>query len=417
LSEGGAAADLTHIARRITFTLFVGQSLGSAGFLVASTVNAIVGAKLSGRPSWAGVPTATYQAGMALAALAWGRAMDRIGRRGALGGGLACGVAGAAVVGSSVVVVSFPLMLLGMVLMGAANSALQLGRYVAAEVHPPAERARAISNVVIGGTVGAILGPLLVGPGGRTAQRLGLDELAGPYGISSVLFALALVVVFAHLRPEPREIARAVAALHAGPSGGAAPARPLAEILRRPATVVAIASMVFAHAVMFMLMVITSLHMRVHHHPLSSIAGVISSHVFGMYAFSALSGRAADRFGRQPVIATGATILVAACLVAPLSPRVLPIGAALALLGLGWNLCYVAGSALLSDQLRPAERARVQGLSDFLMGLSSATGSVGSGVVFAAAGYGAMGLVGAAVALIPLALSLRLRTSRPQPAF
>src|SRR5439155_26411326 len=209
LSEGGPAADLTRVARRITVTLFAGQSLGSAGFLVASTVNAIVGAKLSGHPSWAGVPTATYQAGMALAALVWGRAMDRIGRRGALSGGLLCGVAGAATVGAAVVRVSFPLMLLGMVLMGAANSALQLGRYVAAEVHPPLERARAISNVVIGGTVGAILGPLLVGPGGRAAQRLGLDELAGPYGISSILFAFALAVVFLRLRPEPREIARA----------------------------------------------------------------------------------------------------------------------------------------------------------------------------------------------------------------
>jgi MFS family permease len=379
-------------------------------------VNAIVGATLSGRPSWAGVPTATYQAGMALAALIWGRAMDRIGRRGALCGGLVCGVAGTAVVGASVVVVSFPLMLVGMVLMGAANSALQLGRYVAAEVHPPAERARAISNVVIGGTVGAVLGPLLVGPGGRTAQRLGLDELAGPYGVSSLLFALALAVVFARLRPEPLELARAVAARHSGATDAAAPARPLAEILRRPGTLVAVASMVFAHAVMFMLMVITSLHMRVHRHALSSIAAVISSHVFGMYAFSALSGRAADRLGRQPVIATGAAILIAACLAAPLSPRVLPIGAALMLLGLGWNLCFVAGSALLSDQLRPSERARTQGLSDFVMGLSSATGAVGSGVVFAAAGYGVMGLAGAAVALVPLTLSLRLRGPKPQPA-
>jgi len=188
---------------------------------------------------------------MALAALAWGRAMDRLGRRGALCGGLVCGIAGAATVGAAVVAFSFPLMLLGMVFMGAANSALQLGRYVAAEVHPPPERARAISNVVIGGTVGAVLGPVLVGPGGHAAQRLGLDELSGPYGVSSMLFALALLVVFVRLRPEPREIARAVAALHGGPRGGAEPARPLAEILRRPATVVAIASMVFAHAVMF----------------------------------------------------------------------------------------------------------------------------------------------------------------------
>jgi len=96
---------------------------------------------------------------------------------------------------------------------------------------------------------------------------------------------------------------------------------------------------------------------------------------------------------------------VLASLAAPLSPRLVPIAVALFLLGLGWNFCYVAGSSLLADQLSPPERARTQGFNDLLLGLTSAVGSLGSGVVFAAVGYGAMGLVGAAVALIPLSLA------------
>src|SRR5439155_1409512 len=79
-----------------------------------------------------------------------------------------------------------------------------------------------------------------------------------------------------------------------------------------------------------------------------------------------------------------------------------PLTVALFLLGLGWNLCYVGGSSLLADQLSPAERARTQGFNDLLIGLASAAGSLGSGIVFATIGYNAMGLVGAATALIPL---------------
>jgi len=98
----------------------------------------------------------------------------------------------------------------------------------------------------------------------------------------------------------------------------------------------------------------------------------------------------------------GGGVLILACLAATLSPQVLPLTVALFLLGLGWNLCYVGGSSLLSDQLSPAERARTQGFNDLLIGLASAVGSLGSGIVFATIGYNAMGLVGAATALIPL---------------
>jgi MFS family permease len=175
--------------------------------------------------------------------------------------------------------------------------------------------------------------------------------------------------------------------------------------------------MILGQVVMSMLMVITSLHMKDHHHPLGRIAAVISSHVVGMYAFSVVSGRLADRWGRRPTILAGAVLLSLACLTAPLSPAALPLGVSLFLLGLGWNLCYVGGSSLLADQLAPAERARVQGFNDFLMGAASAAGSLGSGWVFAAVGYGAMGLVAAAAALVPFVLAWRLRGAlRPAPA-
>jgi MFS family permease len=406
--DNDAAPDARRAARRIVRTLLYAQSLGSAGFVAASTVAPLVSVQLAGTASWAGGPSAAYQAGGALVALVWGQLMDRIGRRPTLATGVAVGAAGAALASSSIVGHSLVPFLAGVSLMGMANSALQLGRFVAAEVSPPEARGRAISTVVLGGTVGAVLGPLVVGPAGSTAQRLGLDELSGPYATSTLLFLVVVALLLLRLRPEPRELALHLPALHGGgPAAAGEPRRPLREILRQREARLAVVSLVTGQAVMTMLMVITSVHMKHHDHPLPSIAFVISSHVFGMYAFSVLSGRLTDQWGRRPVIASGGAALLLSCVWATLSPRVLPLAGALLLLGLGWNLCYVAGSALLSDQLRPSERATTQGFNDLLIGAAAAIGAIASGLIFAAIGYGAMAAIGALASLLPLALALR----------
>jgi MFS family permease len=188
----------------------------------------------------------------------------------------------------------------------------------------------------------------------------------------------------------------------------------VSAIFRDPLAALALGTMVFGQVVMVMLMVITSVHMAHHHHPLSSIAAVISSHVFGMFAFSVVSGRLTDALGRIPVIAIGSALLLAACATAPLSLAAFPIAASLMVLGLGWNLCYVAGSTLLADRLTAAERGRAQGFNDFVIGAVSAAGSLLSGAVFAAFGYGWMAALGGAVsaALLVAALAAMQRGKR-----
>jgi predicted MFS family arabinose efflux permease len=260
--------------------------------------------------------------------------------------------------------------------------------------------------------MGAIFGPLMVGPMGAWSQRFGLDELAGPYGASLVLFAIAAVVVFIWLRPDPRDVGREIARLNPEDSSQNSATRSIPTILRQPGTIVAVAAMVLGQLTMVMLMVITSLHMQDHHHPLTDISVVISSHTFGMYAFSIISGRLADRFGRAPVIIGGAATLILACLSAPFSPDVSPISVALFLLGLGWNFCYVGGSTLLADQLSPGERAKTQGFNDLLIGLVSAAGSLSSGLLFAAMGYAAVGVIGASAAFVSLALTVGWQARR-----
>lgn len=402
--------DYDRIARKITIVLFLSQSLSSAGFIAAFTVNALVGVDLTGQAAMAGVPGALYVLGQAAGAVVWGFSMERIGRRRSLALGQVIGVIGSVMAVAAVMDRSFLLFLTGLVLVGMARSAVDLGRFAAAEVHMPAQRGRAISNVVLGSTVGAVLGPLLVGPTGQLAVYAGFPELAGPYGVGFVVLILAAALIFMGLKPEPRDIGREIARLHpeSVPLQGT---RSLAEIVRQPGVVVAMASVVFAQLVMMVPMSITSVHMKAHQHPLTAVSLVISAHTLGMYAFSVISGRMTDWWGRVPVIMLGSVVMIVSCIVAAPSVGLLPLAVALFLLGLGWNFAYVAGSTLLSDQLFPQERAKTQGLNDLLLNLASAAGQVGSGVVYAVGGFGVMGLSAAVLATVPLALCLWWRFS------
>jgi MFS family permease len=408
--------DLESNARKITAILFTQQSLASVGFIAASTLNAIVGKELSQRSDWAGVPSAIYLLGGALAAFGWGYVFDAIGRRGGLVSGLILGVIGSGVAFFAITQSSFPIFLFGMILMGIANAAVALGRFAAAEVNLPENRGRAISYVVLGGTVGSVVGPFVAGPAGALVKTFAFSELAGAYLVSMLLFAIGAVVVFIGLRPDPREIGKEVAQKFPAAGPASLEARSVVQIFRQPAALVALLSIVLGQMVMVLVMVITSLHMRDNHHMLSDISIVVSSHTFGMYAFSIISGRLLDQWGRGPVIMVGSFTLVIACIAATLSPDVLPLGIALFLLGLGWNFCYVGGSTLLADQLSPVERARTQGFNDLLVGLASAAGSLGSGFIFAMLGYNTMAWIAAGIAILPLFAALFWTRKRTNPA-
>ena len=397
--------DYRHIARKITWVLFLSQGLSSAGFIAAFTVNAIVAVDLTGRTAMAGVPGALYVLGQACGAVVWGFSMERIGRRRALTLGQVIGVIGSVTAMAAVVERAFSFFLIGLLLVGIARSAVDLGRFVAAEVHLPAERGRAISNVVLGSTVGAVFGPLLVGPTGHLAAAAGFAELAGPYGVGCAVMAVAATLIFVGLRPDPRDIGRELARIHPE-SVPRQSTRSLAGIMRQPGVVVAMVSVVFAQLVMMVPMSITSVHMMAHQHPLTAVSLVISAHTLGMFAFSIISGRLTDRWGRGPVIILGSAVMILSCLLAAPSIDLLPLVAALFLLGLGWNFAYVAGSTLLADQLAPPERAKTQGCNDLLLNLASAASQIGSGVIYATGGFGVMGLAAAVAAVVPLTLAI-----------
>jgi MFS family permease len=411
-------------ARRITAVLFAAQCLASAAFIATSTVSAIAGTGLSGQRGLAGVPAAASTLAGAGAALLWGLLMDRIGRRRSLALGLLFGAFGAGLSIAGISSASFPVFVGGMMLIGVAQAAITLSRFVAAEVQVPERRGRAVSTVVLGGTVGAIGGPLLVMPAGHLAMQAGTGEVAGAFGAAVLLLLAAGAVIALALRPEPLSLigggqggtGNATGAAAGGLAGHmetpADERRPLGEILKVPAAAAAVAAMVFSQVVMVGLMVITSLYMTDMHHDLADVSVVFSAHTIGMYGFSLLSGRLIDRWGRRPVILVGAFVLLLACVTAPLTGDTIPLSVSLLLLGLGWNFCFVGGSTLLADHLRPAERGRTQGFNDLLVGLAAALGSIGSGLVAARFGYAGVGVAGAVLTILPFLFVLQLTRAR-----
>jgi MFS family permease len=239
---------------------------------------------------------------------------------------------------------------------------------------------------------------------GHVAKWAGCPELSGAYIAGVAVLAAAAGLIFAGLRPEPRDIGRELARTHPELIRQQAP-RPLSEIVRHPGVIVSMVTMAFAQMVMVIPMSITSVHMKDHQHALTAVSLVISAHTLGMYAFSVLSGRMTDRWGRGWVILLGSAVMILSCLMAAPSINLLPLTVALFLLGLGWNFAYVAGSTLLADQLSPGERAKTQGVNDLLLNLSSGVSQILSGLIYAAGGYGVMALTAAAMAVVPLGLA------------
>lgn len=402
-------------ARRITTILFVAQSIGSAALIANAAVNSIVGATLSGQDALAGLPGTLLLIGAAAAAYPSARLMERFGRRPGLALGFAVGCGGMLVGGAAIVLGSFAAFLLGLLLIGAARGAVDQSRYAAADAQIPERRARAISMVVFAGTIGAIAGPALVAPSGIMLAVFGVDPLAGPMWAGALLFALAGVLLLLFLRPDPRDIALALASSPTPAGRVDQAARPLRELLRVPAAWLALAAMLIGQSVMTLMMTVTSLHMHHHGHGLGGVSLVIMAHTIGMFGFSIVIGTLTDRIGSGAAIGAGSLLLAAGSLVAPVSPSTAWLALALFLTGLGWNLCYVAGSSLLSDLLAPSERAGIQGANELTINLASAVSSLGSGVILALLGFTVLSYLGAALAVIPLAMVVLLRRRRLRP--
>lgn len=389
--------------RRLTGTLFVTQSLFAAASIAAFTLMPILAKNLSGSDALAGIPSTLTLLGRAAAAYPLGWLMDKAGRRLGLSIGFGLGFVGSAVAVLAIVSGSFWGFGLGVMLMGMGRSSSDQTRYVAAEIQPLHRRAKIIGLIVFASTVGAVGGPLIVDPAVALAARLGWAGDIGPYVVGAGLYLLAWLLTVLLLRPDP---------LLVGWRDDPAEGEAVVEVVQRPLTTIfanrtvqlAVAAMVVGQLVMTLIMVITPLHMDYQAHSTRAISLVIMAHTLGMFGLSGVTGWLIDRYGRVAMIVAGAAVLVVSAVMTPLVESVFMLGVALFLLGLGWNFCYIAGSSLLSDALRQAERGRAQGAAEVLVALASGTGSASTGSVFAFGGITAVSAVGLAITLALVAL-------------
>ncbi|NJK46327.1 MAG: MFS transporter, partial [Pleurocapsa sp. SU_196_0] len=210
------------------------------------------------------------------------------------------------------------------------------------------------------------------------------------------------------LRPDPRDLAYRSAADSSQPALSAtAPIRSWKELLEEPGVRLALVSTGLGQMVMVGLMVLMPLHAKHVGHE-ESATGLISVHMLGMFAFGWLTGRLVDTWGRRTVIQLGAAQLMLAGFVATFATRPLEMGFSLFMLGLGWNFLSVAGTTLLTDHLRPHERARIQGGAELVTWLSAATGALGGGLIVGAFGFPVVGWVGLALGCVPFIATLFL---------
>jgi MFS family permease len=404
--------ELERLRRRTVWALVAGVALGSTGHIAAATVATIAAKHIAGSSAWSGAPGAAVVLGAAAGAVSLSGIMVRRGRRFGLAAGYTLGVAGALVATAAIIVASLPVLLVGTFLIGFGNASNQLSRYTAADLVPPERHASAIGIVVWGATIGAVVGPNLAAPAGVLAVNLGLPELSGAYLVPVVFVGAAALISFIFLRPDPYELADRSSRQDAEAPERSTPVS-LASVLARPSVPVAIVALIAGMFVMVLIMTMTPLHMADHGHDLAAVGIVISGHTFGMYGLSPLSGRLTDRFGSVPVILAGLATVASAAILAAVAPPSggLILFVALFLLGYGWNLGYVAGSALLTTGLSLAERTRIQGLTDGLIWSSAAAASLGSGIVVAFASFATLGLVGAALVVVPFMLILARRSA------
>ena len=372
------------------------SGVGTAGTFAAG---ALLVSSITGSETLAGLAQTSAVLGAAVLAIPLSSLTARGGRRLALSIGLLAGTMGAlfAILGG--IEENIFLMLTGTFLVGSASAAGYQARFAAIDLADDSNRAKQLSLVVWGATIGAVAGPNLMEPAGALAESIGWPRLVGPYMIAATTLLAASIVIQVFLRPDPYLLAREVSANRSEKRTSLRPA--LAHIRSNPEALFAIMAISIGHIAMVSVMVMTPVHMAHVDVTLTIIGLVISIHVIGMYAFSPIVGQLSDRLGRVKAVRVGVLILLASMLVsgfaAPDDSVLLGIG--LFLLGLGWSFTLIAGSALLSESVETAMKPASQGASDLMMNLSGAGGGALAGVIIGTLSYGWL----CAFAAIPVA--------------
>ena len=386
------------LARRNVLVLSTCQALSMGGMVIITTVVALAGQVLAEDVAFATVPLALQLTANMIMAIPASMLMSRIGRRAGFTLGQVLGITGGLIgVYTLLYAKSFGLLCLAGLFLGAHNAFWQFYRFAAVDTADDAFRSRAISYVLAGGVVAALVAPEIVK---RTVDMFEPILFAGAY-VSFVALCCINVLVLQFLR-----IPRPPAGWHFG--GG----RPLRAIIREPVFIVAVLSAMIGYALMVLVMTATPLSMMACGFTFTDAAFVIQWHAVAMFAPGFFTGHLIRRFGVTTVIMAGCVLYLVCMAVNLAGIAIQNFWFGLVLLGLGWNFTFIGGTTLLTEVHRPEEKAKVQAINDFLVFGTSAVASFSSGALQNLIGWQAVNLAVAVPAVVVIIAALWLRRQR-----
>jgi MFS family permease len=389
--------DLGAVRRRTLWVLSIGQVLGGLAFGATVSLGAILAADISGTDTLSGLATAATTLGAALAAIPLARGR---GRRPALTTGMGIALVGVMFVLLAAALRSFPVLIVGFLLIGSGQAANLQSRFAAVDLASDRSRGRDLSVVVWATTIGAVLGPNLIGPGEALGDAIGMPHLTGPYLFTIAAQLLGMALYLSALRPDPLRLADRLAA-----TVGAAKSAVM-HVDRPRVARYAIFATAAAHGVMASVMAMTPIHLMGEGATIEIVGLTISLHILGMYGLSPVFGILADRLGRIRTILVGQVLFVGALVTAALGQMsTLAVTIGLILLGLGWSASTVAGSALLTEASAEQLRTRRQGRSDLAMNLVGSIGAILAGLILGWLGYAGLAWCALVIVVVVAVLS------------
>ncbi len=383
--------------------LTVCQGLFLTNNVTFIAINGLVGLSLAPLGWMATLPVMGYVVGGALSTGLVARTQTRFGRKTSFQFGLLVALLSALLCAYAAFEKNFWLLVLATVVAGYYNANAQLYRFAAAELADPSAREKAVSLVMVGGLIGAVLGPNMAV---QTRGMMSVPFAGAYFALAGVALVSMGIMAFLKFPPPPVKSAGQAA------GGG----RPLREIMRQPLFIVAAACGALGYGVMNLLMAATPIAMQQCQLPFSDIALVLEWHVIGMFAPGFFTGHLIKRFGALPIMGVG-VVLNGLCIAIALSGVDLhQFLAALFLLGVGWNFLFTGSTTLSLQTYTPQEKDRAQGALNFFVFATLAASSFASGVLVTTRGwallnYGSMvpvAIVGSAL----LWLMLRRRSAR-----
>jgi MFS family permease len=371
IAVGGAAYE----ARRTALILAAAQAVLGSGGPICFSLGALAGNFMLGADkSLATAPLTGYSIGLALGALPAAGIIRALGHRNGFMTGTLLTALGGLFATIALFQSSFWLFVFGLLVVGGGNAFVQQFRFAAADNAPPEFKARAISFVLAGGIVTAVLGPQTVI---FTHDLLAPVPFAGSFAAIVVLAAIGALILFL-LRKETRTGKRQ-AASYAG--------RTLAQIVMHPRYAVALGCGVASYALMTFVMTGAPLAMVGCGFSSDQATLGISWHVMAMFGPSFFTGRLIHRFGAPAIVASGFVLLISCALVAMSGIELWQFWSALVLLGLGWNFAFIGATSIVAQCYTPEEKGRAQGFHDFVLFSSVAFASLMSGAVYHSWGW------------------------------